>query len=147
MQAWRTAPAFHPNMAAKILVIEDQAEIRRLIRWSLAETDHQVQEAPNGALGLAMAQAIRPDLIYLDVMMPGELDGIAVCQQLRQDPATAGLLIVILSADASQDNKARALAAGANFFLPKPFSPAKLLELTELLLRNKSQAPVDPEAP
>ncbi|MBB4843158.1 CheY-like chemotaxis protein [Paucibacter oligotrophus] len=134
-------------MASKILVIEDQAEIRRLICWSLAETDHQVQEAPNGSLGLAMAQAIRPDLIYLDVMMPGEIDGIEVCRQLRQDPATAAILIVILSADASQDNKARALAAGANFFLPKPFSPAKLLELTELLLRNKVKAPEDPEAP
>lgn len=134
-------------MASKILVIEDQAEIRRLIRWSLSDTDHQVQEAPNGSLGLAMAKTIRPDLIYLDVMMPGDVDGIAVCQQLRADPTMAGMLIVILSADASQDNKARALAAGANFFLPKPFSPAKLLELTELLLRKKAQTPVDPEAP
>ncbi|MEJ6005011.1 response regulator [Paucibacter sp. AS339] len=127
-------------MKAKILVVEDHADIRRLVRWALEDTGHTLQEAPNGTLGLELARTMRPDLVFLDVMMPGGLDGIEVCAQIRKDPALAHTLIVMLTADAAQQTKAKSLAAGANFFLPKPFSPAKLLELTEVLLNNRPKA-------
>nr|WP_295081517.1 response regulator [uncultured Roseateles sp.] len=133
------------DMPHKILLIEDQAEIRRLVRWSLEESTHTLYEAPNGSLGLSLAQTLRPDLVFLDVMLPGELDGIEVCQRIRADPALASALVVVLSADIRPATKARALEAGANIFLTKPFSPAKLLELTELLLRNRPTESVDPE--
>jgi CheY-like chemotaxis protein len=124
-------------MTSKILVIEDQADIRRLIRWSLEDTGHSLDEAPNGTLGLELALALRPDLVFLDVMMPGGLGGIEVCAQMRADPALAHTVIVMLTADAAQQTRTRALEAGANYFLAKPFSPAKLLELTETLLGNE----------
>jgi len=129
---------------AKILIVEDQADIRRLIRWSLEDTGHSLYEAPNGGLALDLARTLHPDLIFLDVMMPGGLDGIEVCRQLRADPAFEATLIVMLTADAAQSSKSRALAAGANVFLPKPFSPARLLELTELLLNARSAAKPTP---
>ncbi|MFY7864079.1 response regulator transcription factor [Roseateles sp.] len=124
-------------MKAKILVVEDHADIRRLIRWALEDTGHALFEAPNGTLGLEMARTVQPDLVYLDLMMPGGLDGIEVCAQIRRDPALAHTLVVMLTADAAQQTKAKSLAAGVNFFLPKPFSPAKLLELTEVLLKAR----------
>jgi CheY-like chemotaxis protein len=127
-------------MKAKILVVEDHADIRRLIRWALEDTGHQLYEAPNGTLGLEMARTVQPDLVYLDLMMPGGLDGIEVCAQIRKDPTLAHTLVVMLTADAAQQTKAKSLAAGVNFFLPKPFSPAKLLELTEVLLKARPKA-------
>jgi CheY-like chemotaxis protein len=135
------------HVKSKILVIEDHADIRRLVRWALEDSGHALYEAPNGALGLELARTVHPDLVFLDVMMPGDMDGIEVCAQIRKEPALAHSLIVMLTADAAQQTKARSLAAGANFFLPKPFSPAKLLELTEVLLkaRPKPAAPVERE--
>ncbi len=124
-------------MKAKILVVEDHADIRRLIRWALEDTGHSLFEAPNGTLGLELARTVQPDLVYLDLMMPGGIDGIEVCAQIRKDPSLAHTLVVMLTADAAQQTKAKSLAAGANFFLPKPFSPAKLLELTEVLLKAR----------
>jgi CheY-like chemotaxis protein len=136
-----------PRVKSKILVVEDHADIRRLVRWALEDSGHTLYEAPNGALGLELARTVHPDMVFLDVMMPGEMDGIEVCAQIRKDPVLAHTLIVMLTADAAQQTKAKSLAAGANFFLPKPFSPAKLLELTEVLLkaRPKPETPVERE--
>ncbi len=130
---------------AKILIVEDQADIRRLIRWALEDTGHALYEAPNGSLALDLARTLQPDLVYLDVMMPGGIDGIEVCRQMRADPRLARAIIVMLTADAGQATKTRALEAGANIFLAKPFSPAKLLELTEALVKKIQQsAAADP---
>ncbi|MGS0755898.1 response regulator [Roseateles sp. GG27B] len=134
-------------MTSKILVIEDQADIRRLIRWSLEDTGHSLHEAPNGTQGLDLALSLRPDLVFLDVMMPGGLGGIEVCAKMRAEPALAHTVIVMLTADAAQQTRNRALEAGANYFLAKPFSPAKLLELTESLLASPTEPEADAEAP
>jgi len=127
---------------SKILVVEDHADIRRLVRWALEDSGHTLFEAQNGLLGLVLARNVLPDLVFLDVTMPG-MDGIEVCAQIRKDPTLAHTLIVMLTADDAQRTKAKSLAAGANFFLPKPFSPAKLLDLTEVLLKARAK----PEAP
>ena len=142
-----SAPCQHKSMMSKILVIEDQADIRRLIRWSLEDTGHSLHEAPNGTQGLELALSLRPNLVFLDVMMPGGLGGIEVCAQMRADPALAHTVIVMLTADSAQQTRTRALEAGANYFLAKPFSPAKLLELTETLLSIPSEPEADAEAP
>ncbi|MCV2364972.1 response regulator [Paucibacter sp. DJ1R-11] len=134
-------------MKAKILIVEDQADIRRLIRWALEDTGHQLYEAPNGNLAMDLARTMQPDLVYLDVMMPGGIDGIEVCRQMRADPRLAKALIVMLTADASQATKTRALATGANFFLAKPFSPAKLLELTEVLIKKRQESAAPDHGP
>ena len=80
----------------RILIIEDQSDIRRLIRWTLEFEDYEIHEAANGPDGLAAAKALHPDLILLDVMMPGGLDGFQVCTQIKADPELKHTPVVIL---------------------------------------------------
>lgn len=127
-----------PKMPAKLLIVEDQADIRRLIRWALEDDDYEIQEAANGASGLEKILSWQPDLVLLDTMMPGELDGLEVCRQARAAPDTAKTVIVMLTAKAGSADHEAARTAGADYFLPKPFSPAKLSELLGALLKHRS---------
>ncbi len=123
----------------RILVIEDQADIRRLIRWSLEELDDiEIVEAANGRLGLDAVRAFRPELVLLDVMMPGDLDGLQVCEQLRGDPATATLPIVLLTARAQASDRLAGERAGADDYLAKPFSPMVLVQTVQRLLAART---------
>jgi len=122
----------------RIVVIEDQADIRRLIRWSLEEGDYEIFEAANGQLGLDAVRALRPDLVLLDVMMPGELDGYQVCSQLRADPGFAQLPIVLLTARAQARDRAAGEQAGATDYLVKPFSPMVLADTVDLHLKARA---------
>ena len=123
----------------RILVIEDQADIRRLIRWSLEELDDiEIVEAANGRLGLDAVRAFRPELVLLDVMMPGELDGYQVCAALRADPAHATLPIVMLTARAQARDREAGERAGADDYLAKPFSPMVLVETVKRLLAKRT---------
>ena len=125
----------------RILVIEDQADIRRLIRWSLEEGDYEIFEATNGRQGLDAVRALRPDLVLLDVMMPGELDGYQVCTQLRAEPAHAALPIVMLTARAQESDRRAGEQAGASDYLSKPFSPMVLADTVTRLLEARQRAP------
>ena len=111
----------------RILIIEDQADIRRLIRWTLEFEDYEIHEANNGQAGLEQARAVRPDLIMLDVMMPGGLDGFQVCAQLKADPALASIPVVMLTARSQQRDRDASDRAGANAFRAKPFSPLQVV--------------------
>lgn len=123
----------------RILVVEDQADIRRLIRWSLdEEPDIEVFEAATGQLGLEAVRALRPDLLLLDVMMPGELDGYQVCAALRAEPAHATLPIVMLTARAQASDREAGERAGADDYLVKPFSPMVLVETIKRLLAGRT---------
>jgi two-component system, OmpR family, phosphate regulon response regulator PhoB len=113
---------------SRILIIEDQPDIRRLIRWSLETESHEIHEAGNGTLGLELAARVRPDLVLLDVMMPGEIDGLTVCNRLKADPLQQGIRVVMLTARAQSKDRDAAQAAGADAFLAKPFSPLELIE-------------------
>lgn len=119
---------------SRILVIEDQSDIRRLIRWALEEEPHELQEASTGALGLAAAQAQRPDLVLLDWMMPGGMDGLDVCRAFRADPSLATVKIVMLTARAAPADHRAGMEAGVDDFLVKPFSPRVLVETIQGLL-------------
>ncbi|MBV8122932.1 MAG: response regulator transcription factor [Burkholderiaceae bacterium] len=127
-------------MQPKILIIEDQADIRRLIRWALEDSGVVVHEVANGVMGLQVAKVLKPDLILLDVMMPGGLNGLEVCTEIKKDAGLQNTLVVMLTAKASSKDHEAALMAGADAFLPKPFSPAKLVELIEALLRQRRPA-------
>jgi CheY-like chemotaxis protein len=118
----------------KLLVVEDQADIRALIRATLEYESYELHEAEDGAGGLHMARALRPALMLLDVMMPGELDGIQVCERLKKDPATAGIRIILLTARGQKTDVAVGQAAGCDAYLIKPFSPLQLIETIEQLL-------------
>ncbi|PXW94397.1 response regulator receiver domain-containing protein [Sphaerotilus hippei] len=127
-----------PSMNHTVLTIEDQPDIRRLIRMTLEFKGFQVLEAGDGEQGLALARSRAPDLILLDVMMPG-MDGLSVSKILAQDPALRQIPVVMISALGRADDVAQGLETGVRAYLVKPFSPWELLDLTHRLL-NESKA-------
>ncbi|MBI5627319.1 MAG: response regulator [Candidatus Rokubacteria bacterium] len=116
-----------------ILVADDEPPILELIRFTLEDDEVRVVEARDGLEALRLAQAVRPELCFLDVQMP-DLDGLAVCRLLRQDPGLAGTRIVMLTAASQEADRVRGLAAGADGYLTKPFSPLALFSLVRSLL-------------
>jgi DNA-binding response OmpR family regulator len=117
----------------RILIVEDQAEIRELIRITLELDDWEIHEAADGPSGLELALRVQPDVVLLDVMMPGGLDGYALCEKLRADANLARTGIVMLTALGRADDQRRGMAAGADAYLTKPFSPSNLLDVIENL--------------
>lgn len=113
----------------KVLIVEDQADIRELIRMTLEIEDFDIQEAENGDMGLKLARADKPDLVLLDVMMPGSLDGFGVCTHIKEDPALKRMKVIILSAKGQDNDKQQGKQAGADGYLTKPFSPRQLLDV------------------
>jgi CheY-like chemotaxis protein len=122
----------------RILIIEDQSDIRRLIRWTLEFEDYEIHEASNGPDGLVAARELRPDLILLDVMMPGGLDGFQVCTQIKGDAELGGTPVVILTARSQERDRQAGERAGANAFLAKPFSPMQLVETVSSMLTQST---------
>lgn len=112
----------------KILVVEDQESIRRMIEALVKARGHEVSTANSGAKALECVQAELPDLVLLDLTMPGAFDGIEVCRRLRQDPDTRHLPILIITAVTEPSVREEAMRAGATAFFEKPFSPIALLK-------------------
>lgn len=125
----------------KLLVVEDQPDIRNLIRATLEYEDYELHEAEDGASGLHKARALRPALMLLDVMMPGELDGIQVCERIKHDSATKHIKVVLLTARGQKTDLQTGQAAGCDAYLVKPFSPLQLIETVEQLLSADAAAP------
>jgi two-component system, OmpR family, alkaline phosphatase synthesis response regulator PhoP len=117
----------------KVLVIDDEAPIRLLCRVNLEAEEMDVIEAADGPAGVAKAQDESPDVILLDVMMPG-LDGWRVAEQLLQDDRTRGIPIIFLTARAEFRDRARGLDIGGVDYITKPFNPLELAPLVQRLL-------------
>jgi two-component system alkaline phosphatase synthesis response regulator PhoP len=117
----------------KVLVIDDEAPIRLLCRVNLEAEGMQVIEAPDGPSGVAKAREERPDVILLDVMMPG-LDGWRVAEQLFEDDRTLAIPIIFLTARAEFRDRARGLDIGGVDYVTKPFNPLELAPLVQSLL-------------
>ncbi len=120
----------------KILIADDEASLRLLVAATLEDERFQITEAKDGTSALAMARAEHPDLVLLDVAMPG-LDGLEVCRAIKRDPALAGTTVVMLTAKAQEADRRRGLEAGADAYLTKPFSPLELLRLVEQVASSK----------
>jgi CheY-like chemotaxis protein len=114
----------------KLLIVDDEDNIRRLLSATLAGGQYEVLQARDGKNALALIQRERPDFVLLDVAMPG-LDGIEVCRQVKASPALRGTTVVMLTAQAQTEVRRRATEAGADVFLTKPFSPLQILEIVE----------------
>jgi DNA-binding response OmpR family regulator len=117
----------------KVLVIDDEAPIRLLCRVNLEAEGMQVLEAADGPSGLESARASQPDVILLDVMMPG-LDGWQVAEELLDDESTSAIPIVFLTARAELRDRARGLDVGGVDYVTKPFNPIELASLVRDLL-------------
>ena len=117
----------------KVLVIDDEAPIRLLCRVNLEAEGIDVVEAPDGPAGIERAKGERPDVILLDVMMPG-LDGWRVAEQLLEDERTNGIPIIFLTARAEFRDRAKGLDIGGIDYVTKPFNPLELAPLVQALL-------------
>jgi DNA-binding response OmpR family regulator len=119
----------------RVLVIDDEAPIRLLCRVNLEAEKMEVLEAADGPTGLEQARAAKPDVILLDVMMPG-LDGWQVAEQLLEDDRTRSIPIVFLTARAEFRDRARGLDLGGIDYVTKPFNPLELAPLVEDMLKR-----------
>ena len=123
----------------KILVIDDEANIIEFIRLGLRYEGFQVESASNGEQGVTIAQRLDPDLIILDVMMPG-IDGLEVCRRLRSNPTTQDVPILMLTAKDEVSDRIAGLQTGADDYLTKPFDFYELLERIKAILRRQKRA-------
>ena len=119
----------------KILIVDDQADLRKLIRLTLQPANFQVFEAITGQEALEKARTILPDLVLLDVMMPGDLNGYGVCRALKAQPQFARTKVILLTARGQEADLELGRLAGADDYLVKPFSPTQLLNLVHASIR------------
>ena len=127
-------------MGRKILVIEDEADIVTLLRHYFQQEHFDVVTASNGLDGLSQARGIHPDLIVLDLMLPG-LDGLSVNRSLKKDPATSDIPVVILTAKSDETDRIIGLELGADDYIVKPFNPKELLARVKAILRRTEHEP------
>ena len=113
----------------RLLIVEDQPEIRMLIQMALEFEDLEIHEAPDGDAALALLPTLKPDLVLLDVLMPGSRNGLDVCRAIKADATLQATRVVMLSARSQPSDRQAGLAAGADAYLVKPFSPNELLRL------------------
>ena len=118
--------------AARILVVDDEPQIRRIMRTTLTTAGYEVEEAKTGQEALTKLREYRPDLVLLDINMPG-MSGLATCRELRADPNVAIIMLTVLNTEAA---KVEALDAGADDFVIKPFSTPELLARIRAVLRR-----------
>ena len=126
-------------MSKKILVIEDDPSTLRLTKYILEQEGYQVLTAPNGLEGIRKAKSEEPDLIILDVLLPG-VDGFEICHRLRAEPQTARLPILMLSVKAREIDKATGFKVGADDYITKPADPSEIVNRVESLLAKKTAA-------
>ena len=122
----------------KILIVDDQLEVRELVQVTLEIGDYEILAAENGQQALEVAQAERPDIILLDIMMPGSnVDGLEVCRRLKNDPNMNSTTIVMLSAKGQESDIEAGRQAGADDYFTKPFSPIALIEKVEEVMNRE----------
>ncbi|OIJ15903.1 DNA-binding response regulator [Anaerobacillus arseniciselenatis] len=119
---------------AKILIVDDEERIRRLLKMYLERENYDVEDAENGEIALRMAVENNYDLILLDIMMPG-MDGIEVCNEIRKSKATP---IIMLTAKGEEANRVQGFEAGTDDYIVKPFSPREVVLRVKALLRRSS---------
>ena len=121
-----------------ILMVEDRPEIRKLVTMALRSLPYEVIEADSGEAGLKKVVELRPDLVLLDVMMPGHLDGLSVCRAIKGNPELAAIPVVMVSALTQASDLKLAREAGADDYLTKPFSLLELMATIDRLIGKQS---------
>jgi two-component system, OmpR family, response regulator MtrA len=118
---------------ARIVVADDDVDVRMLVTLKLEQSGHDVVGVENGAAAVHAVRDTRPDLVVLDLMMPG-MSGLEACEAIRADPETAGTSIILLTARAQDTDVDAGLARGADAYVTKPFSPRELASQVDSLL-------------
>jgi two-component system phosphate regulon response regulator PhoB len=133
-------------MRDRVLIVEDERDVREMLRLNLKMGGFDVLEAQNGAEGLAIAKAELPSVVILDLMMP-EMSGMEVCRALRRNPATSRIPILMLTAKSTEGDKVAGLEVGADDYVTKPFSPRELLLRVRAVARRQPDQGVSKPAP
>ena len=128
----------------RILVVEDEQDILDLLRYHLTREGFTVDGATSGEEGLKLARTYTPDLLLLDLMLPG-IDGLEVCRRLKRDQSTDNVAILVLSAKGEESDVVTGLELGADDYVTKPFSPRVLLARVKALLRRRRTEPANEE--
>ena len=124
----------------KILIVDDEEDILELLRYNLAREGYQIEAAESGEKTLKKVRTDPPELIVLDLMLPG-IDGLEVAKTLKNDPKTQDIPIIMLTAKGEEADVVAGLELGADDYITKPFSPRVLLARVRAVLRRKSQEP------
>lgn len=124
----------------RILIVEDERDIADLIGFNLERAGYEIMKAHDGIHGASMAIHEQPDLVILDLMLPGK-DGFAVFKELRRDARTRDTPVIMLTARAQTEDRIQGLEAGADDYLTKPFSPKELLLRVGAILKRSNSAP------
>ncbi len=119
----------------KILVVDDEEDVLELVRYNLDRSGYQVETATSGEEALAKARRKLPDLVILDLMLPG-MDGLEVCKKLKNDAKTEGLPVIVLTAKGEESDIVTGLELGADDYVTKPFSPKVLIARVRRILRR-----------
>ena len=122
-------------MASRVLIVEDERDIRDLVFFHLEREGFQVSSASSGEEALRQVRHASPDLVLLDLMLPA-MGGLEVCRKLRQDPATVALPIVMLTAKGDEVDRVLGLELGADDYIVKPFSPKEVVARVRAVLRR-----------
>ena len=122
-------------LPAKIVIVEDETDIREVLIYNLEREGFSIWGAADGNLGLKIIQDKIPDLVLLDLMLPG-LDGLQICQELKRDKLTADISIIMVTAKGEEDDIVTGLELGADDYITKPFSPKEFLARVRAVLRR-----------
>ncbi|MCL2793377.1 MAG: response regulator transcription factor [Spirochaetaceae bacterium] len=131
----------------KILVIEDEDDIRELIAFNLELNNMDVLKAKNGEQGIEIAEKEHPDIIILDLMLPGGIDGFEVCRYLKKNTSTRDITVIMLTARAEDPDVVTGFEIGADDYITKPFSPRILIARINATLRRKNGGGSEQSAP
>lgn len=118
----------------KILIVDDQIEVRDLVEVTLRVEDYEILKAESGERAIEIAKKEKPELIILDIMMPGGMDGLETTRILKNDPETKSSTIIMLTAKGQEADKEEGFKAGADGYFTKPFSPLELIKKVEEVL-------------
>ncbi len=130
----------------KILIVEDEVNLRELVKARLEENNYEVITAADGFNAITQSRKVKPDLIILDLMIP-HIDGYAVCRLLKSTPELSSIPVIMFTARTSIDDMRRGMEMGADAYLMKPFKPEEMLaKIRELLERNESPPEAAPAA-
>lgn len=122
----------------RVLVVEDDLDVRELIGMHLRQRGYRIEEATSGEDALPVARAFRPDLVLLDRMLP-VIDGLEICRQLKADPQLGGIPIVMVTARSEETDIVAGLQAGADDYVTKPFRPRELVARIQSVLRRSGR--------
>jgi len=118
----------------KILIVDDELEVRELVEVTLRGDTYQIFQARDGQEAVDIARAEKPEIILMDIMMPGNLDGLEATRRIKNDPETKDCKVIMLTAKGQESDREKGLEAGADDYFIKPFSPLELIRKVEEIL-------------